>query len=273
MNDVIILEKRKLTWFLLFIGFCCVFGWIGMNFILLTQYTNWRHFADLSAFLGTLLMCQISSSFYIILGVVAFIWAGRRIKRTAVAKGLIPKSLIPAAILTPLLTVAGMALLLCTPYVYGRARDFVAGPNVVQSSASPDRAFQAYVVDKPSFDGPNHHLYVRDTATGVETFVTNLPEDVDFNQEIIWSPHSDIVVFRTHFRLIAYAPKDAATQEVKLGGDYHWRKNGTFWVDYNDVKKPADIQFPEPGIVTYRLDDIDEPFTMSFQDAQAGAIE
>ena len=186
-----------------------------------------------------------------------------------IKKGLIIKSLVPAAFLTPLLGVAGIATIILTPFAVAHARAFVAGPKIVQSADSPDGRFRACVVDKPSIDGPNHHLYVRDIASGTETFVTNLPEDVDFNREIIWSPHSDIVVFRTHFKLIAYAPESDTTQEVKLGGDYHWRRNGTFWVDYGGVKKPKDFQFPQAGVFSYRLEGTDEPCMLAFKNVQA----
>lgn len=249
-----ILEKRKLTWLLLFIGFCCVFGWLASNFILLTHYTNSRHFETSGATLQTILGCLIYTSFYIVIGAAAFIWGVERYKRTARQGGLILGSLIPAAVLTPFLGIAGMAVLLFAPFLYGHARTFIAGPKVVQSADSPDGAWRAYVVDKPSIDGPNHHLYVKDAATGQSAFVTNLPEDVDFSREILWSPHSDLVVFRTHFTLIAFSPQSRRKAEVVLGGERHYRQNGTFWVDYEDVKEIRDLQFPAPGTLTYRFE-------------------
>lgn len=263
-----VFEKRRLTWGLLFIGFCCLFGWVGTNCILLTRFTNSRHFADLGAILGTLAMVLTFTSFYILLGAPAFVWGFRRFKHTQQQKGLIKKSLIPAAVLTPLLAIGGIVIIMLAPFAFAHARALIVGPNVVQSAASPDGTSLAFVIDKPSIDGPNHHLYVKDAA-GTQTFVTNLPEDVDFNEKIIWSPHNDIVVFRSHFKLIAYSLASNQTQEVKLGGDYHWRTNGTFWVDYKDVLKPTDVQFPCAGMVTYRLEGKDALLTIRFSAANS----
>lgn len=268
MEQALILKNRKLTWFLLFIGFCCLFGWLATNFILMAHFTSWRHFASVSATLQTFLMSLTCTSFFAVLGTGVFVWAHRRLKRTEHKKGLVIKSLVPAAFLTPLLGIAGILTIIMTPFVFATARTILFGHKVVQSADSPDGRYQAYVIDAPSIDGPNHHLNVKEIATGKIAFVAQLPEDVDYNQQILWSPYSDIVVFRTHFKLIAYAPAANQTQEVILGGEYHWRNNGTFWVDYNDVKKPKDFQFPQAGIFSYRLEDSEEPLTLTFKDLQ-----
>ena len=266
MEHANVLEKRKSTWGLLFIGFCCVFGWLAMNYILLTHFTNWRHFSDVTALLRTLLMSLVCSSFYAIIGAVTLTCGIRRFKRTQRKKNLIKGSLIPAAILTPLLGIGGVALMICTPFVFGHIRALVAGPKIVHSADSTNGTYRAYVVDKPSLDGPNHHLYIKDIGTGESAFVTNLPEDVDFNKEILWSPFNDLVVFRTHFKVIIYSPENARSEEVKLGGDYHWRKNGTFWVDYKDVKKPHNFQFPEPGVFSYQLEGDEELYKIDMNE-------
>ena len=264
MEQAKVLEKRKFTWFLLFVGFCCVFGFLAMNAILLTKFTNARHFATLTATLQTILGNLIFSSFYIVLGVVFFIWARRRLNRTANKEGLIAKSILPAVCLTPVLGVAGIIVLMLAPYAFAHVRQFIVGPNVVQSANSPDGIYQAFVWDKPSIDGPNHHLYVKTPQTGRLDFVDNLPEDVDFNQEIIWSPQSDVVVFRSHFKVTAYAPSIDTRREVILGGERHSLGNGTFWVDYKDVKKVTDIQFPQPGVVAVQLEGQEESQRLEF---------
>lgn len=261
MEQGLILQKRKLTWGLLFVGFCCAFGWLATNFILLTHFTNSRNLADITAFTGTVLMGFVCTSFYAVIGAISLIWAVRRLKHTEPKKHLIKASLIPAAILTPILGIGGIAIIMLAPFVYGHVKAFVAGPNIVQSADSPDGKYRAYVVDKPSIDGPNHHLYVKDIETQESAFVVNLPEDVDFNKEIHWSPFSDIVAFRTHFKLIVYSYKNGKNEEVVLGGERHWRKNGTFWVDYEDVKTPYNMQFPEPGRFTCQLEGSEETFT------------
>ena len=259
MEQFEVLHKRKLTWGLLFIGFCCVFGWLATNVILLTKFTNWRHFADIAALSGTLLMSLICTSFYAVAAVIALRWGVGRFKRTDRKKYLIPSSLISAALLTPVLGIAGITVILVTPFAFAHIRAFAFGPNIVQTADSPDGAYQAYIIDKPSLDGPNHHLYVKKLAAGESSFVANLPEDVDYNREILWSPFSDAVLFHTHFKLIVYAPATGRTEEIILGGDRHYRENGTFWVDYSDVKKPLELNFPTPGVFTCRFEDDPEP--------------
>jgi len=252
MSHSKLLEKRRLTWFLLFAGFCCVCGFVGTNFVLLTNFTNSRHFESLWRVATTLLFAVLCTSFYIA-GVVPLVCGIRRYRRTVNRQGLVSHSLMGALILSPVVTIAGMGVILMAPFAFAHVRQAVLGPKVVQSAISPDGRLEAYVIDKPSIDGPNHHLYVKD-PTGNIVFVTNLPEDVDFNKDIIWSPHSDIVVFSTHFKLIAYAPAYRQKKEVTLGGERHYRKNGTFWVNYGDVLKWTDLEFPQEGTVSYMLE-------------------
>ncbi|MCE5186192.1 MAG: hypothetical protein LLF76_08725 [Planctomycetaceae bacterium] len=64
--------------------------------------------------------------------------------------------------------------------------------------------------------------------------------------------------------LIAYSPAKNETKQVKLGGDYHWRSNGTFWVDYEDVLKPMDVQFPAAGTLSFRLPGVENIQTITF---------
>jgi hypothetical protein len=132
-----------------------------------------------------------------------------------------------------------------------------AGPSVVQSVFSPDGRFEAYVIEAPSIDPPNQSLFVRCDKVHSKR-IAKLPEDVDSIQKIHWSPHSDVVVFQTLFSLIAAHVPDYKIVEIPLGGEWHWRKNGTFWVDYNDAKRIAAIEFPEQGAFSYRLEGSDE---------------
>jgi hypothetical protein len=254
MSHSELLEKRKLTWFLLFAGFCCVFGFLGANFVLLTNFTNHRHFESLWRVATTILFAVICTSFYLVLGGGALGWGIRRYRRTVNRQDLISHALMGGLILSPVMTIGGMLVILMAPFVFGHLRQAVLGPKVVQSAFSPDGLSEAYVIDKPSIDGPNHHLYVKDAA-GNTAFVTNLPEDVDYNKDIIWSPYSDIVVFSTHFKLIVCAPARRLKKEVTLGGERHYRKNGTFWVNYGDVLKWTDLEFPQQGTVSYRFED------------------
>lgn len=271
MEPMHFLEKRKLTWTLLFLGFCCLFGWVATNAILLTRYTNRQHFQTLETTVQTVVGSLIITSFYVILAIILFYWAIGRYRRTTLQRGLIASSLLPAALLAPLWGIAGVALIFVAPFAYAHARAWIVGPHIVQAADSPDEACRAYVVDKPSLDGPNHHLFVENTATGQSEFVTNLPEDVDYIRQILWSPHSDLVVFRTHFKLIVYSPAAGESKEVKLGGDYHWRPDGTFWVDYDDVKEPLHMRFPTPGRFVYQLEGEETSHTIDLGPTESAA--
>ena len=247
----------KFTWLLLFAGFSCLAGWIGANGILLTQHTNSRHFENLSAFFSTIIMSLLTTSFLIVSATLILIWGAKRLKKITEKKKLVIYSIIPAVILSPISSIAGMTIILLSPYCFAQIKTVLTGPKIVQSVTSPDNLFKAYVVDKPSIDGPNHHLYIHNNADQTRKFITNLPEDVDFNQKIHWSPESNVVVFMIYFSLIGVTVPDCKTSQVKLGGEYHWRENGTFWVDYDDVKKVDEIRFPGEGTFAYRLSDTD----------------
>ena len=252
----------KFTWLLLFIGFSCLAGWIGTNGILLTQYTNSRHFENPAAIFSTIAFSLLTASFLIVPGALTLIWGVKRLKKTTEKKRLITRSIVPVAILSPAFSIAGMMIILLAPYCFAHIKTVLIGPNIVQSAVSPDNLFEAYVVDKPSIDGPNHHLYIRNKSDQACKFIARLPEDVDFNQKIHWSPESNVVVFKTYFSLIGVTVPDCKTSQVKLGGECHWRENGTFWVDYDNVKKIDEIKFPGDGKFAYRLSDIDTIHTV-----------
>ena len=247
----------QFTWLLLFIGFSFLAGWIGVNWILLTQYTNSRHFENPTTIFSTMTRNLLTTSFLIVPGVLVLIWGVKRLKKTTEKKRLVIHSIVPAVILSPVSSIAGMMIILLAPYCFAQIKTVLIGPNIVQSAFSPDNLFEAYVVDKPSIDGPNHHLYIRNKADQISKFIVRLPEDVDFNQKIHWSPESNVVVFKTYFSLIGVTVPDCKISKVKLGGECHWRENGTFWVDYDDVKKIDEIRFPGDGKFAYHLSDTD----------------
>lgn len=255
MSDRKECPSRGITWLLLFAGFCSIVAWVGTNVFLLTNFTNSRHFETFQAALGTVARNLLITSFLVILAALFLPPGLKRLRQTANKGRLVLGAVVPSLILIPLLVIASIAVIMLTPYGLACARSVIFGPDIVQSVTSPDGRYIAYVVDKPSIDGPNHHLYVSvetDTKRRDQK-IANLPEDVDFNKEIHFSQRSDMVVFQTHFKLIAASLSDFRTAQVKLGGDHHWRKNGTFWVDYEDVKKPVEITFPDADSFAYRL--------------------
>ncbi len=236
---------------LLFIGFCGILGWLGSTCWMVQGWMRPRHWASPPI---ALLFIAIFSLLSLVFALIGIPWGLRLLRRSERKKKLIIQSLIPAVILSPVYIFFGIAIIFSTPWCGGWVKAAFVGHNIVQSQLSPDGKFEAYVVDKPSFDPPNHHLYIRCNDVNFSKEIAKLPEDVDFIQKIHWSPDSEIVVFQTWFSLIAADASAYRIVKIPLGGEEHWRKNGTFWVDYDDVERIATIEFPEPGAFSYRLE-------------------
>lgn len=266
-SDESVRPGRRSTWLLLFLGFSSVAGWIGTNGLLLMNYTNSRHFATWEATLQTVTWSLICTSFLVVSAAVFLPWGLRRLRRmeAPARENLVASSLCPSILLSPILMYADVGVILLAPFCLAQVRALVLGPHVVQSVNAPDGKWAAYVIDRPCIDGPDHHLYVRcGRQPAVE--VAALPEDVDFNKAIHWSPDSDVVVFQTHFSLIGYRIADRRKAEISLGGEPHWRKNGTFWVDYDAAKRVREVAFPEPGSFGYSLEGTASGQTVRFDD-------
>lgn len=242
---------------LLFIGFCGIIGWFGTTCWMLQGWTNSRHWASGSTIVRTVTMCSLWTSFFLIFAAFGLPWGFRLLRQSKQKKKVVVRSLVPAVVLSPAYILLGMVFILFMPLVGGWIKTAFAGPTVVQSVFSPDGRFEAYVIEAPSIDPPNQSLFIRRDKIHSKR-IAKLPEDVDSIQKIHWSPHSDIVVFQTWFSLIAAHVPDYKTVEIPLGGEWHWRKNGTFWVDYNNVKRIAAIEFPKPGVFSYRSKSSDE---------------
>ena len=247
---------------LLFIGFCGIIGWLG-TFWWLLDNTNFRG-TDFWQVVNIIDNGLLWSSFFLVFALIGIPWGLRLLRRSERRMKLVIRSLIPAVILSPAYILFGMLIILLTPFVSGWVKAISIGPNIVQSQLSPDGKFEAYVIDKPSIDPPNHHLYIRRNDVvrrdnlHYSRPIAQLPEDVDFIQKIHWSPHSDIVVFQSYFSLIAARVSDYKMVKIPLGGELHWRKNRTFWVDYDDAKQVTAVEFPQAGAFSYQLVDSDE---------------
>ncbi len=246
---------------LLFIGFCGIIGWLGTTCWVLQGWTNSRHWASWSTIVRTVSMCLLWTSFFLIFAAFGLTWGFRLLRQSRQKKKVVVRSLVPAVVLSPAYILLGMVFILFMPLVGGWIKTAFAGPTIVQSVFSPDGRFEAYVIEAPSIDPPNQSLFIRRDKIHSKR-IAKLPEDVDSIQKIHWSPDSDIVVFQTWFSLIAAHVPDYKTVEIPLGGEWHWRKNGTFWVDYNNVKRIAAIEFPKPGAFSYRLKSSDESKTV-----------
>lgn len=252
-------RSDRFTTVLLFMGFCGIIGWLGTIWWLLDG-TNFRgiSFWEVVNIIGNR---SLWTSFFLIFAILGLVWGFRRLRQTERKTRVIVQSLIPAAVLSPAYILMGIVIIIFMPLVGGWIKTAIAGPTIVQSVFSLDGKFEAYVIDKPSIDPPNHHLYVRRNDVirrnnvHYSRPIVQLPEDVDSIQKIHWSPHSDIVVFQTWFSLIVVRVPDYKMVKIPLGGEWHWRRNGTFWVDYNNVKQIAAIEFPEPDAFSYWLED------------------
>ncbi|MHC4755613.1 MAG: hypothetical protein ACYTBP_10770, partial [Planctomycetota bacterium] len=146
------------------------------------------------------------------------------------------------------------------PYWYGYMRGLFRGPDIVKSVISPDRNFEAYVVESPSIDPPNQSLYIQRSDIIHFRFVAKLAGDIDSIQQIHWSPQSDIVVFQTRCNLIATRLPGYQTVKIPLSGE--WKrskpsKQSTFSGAGPRVAVSS-VEFPKPGVFGYILEGSDE---------------
>ena len=243
---------------LFFIGFCGIIGWFGTTCWMLQGWTNSQHWTSLGNIIGTIVIFSLPCSFFLISSLVCIPWGLKLLKANEHKRKFLIRPFVPAILLSPVYIFVGMVIILSSPWWGGWAKATVVGYKVVQSQLSPDGKFEAYVIDKPSFDGPNHHLYIRRNDVNFSEGIGRLPEDVDSIKKIHWSPFSDIVVFETWFSLIAVRVSDYKMVKIPLVGEKHWRENGTFWVDYGNVKRPEIIEFPEVNTFVYSFKDSDE---------------
>jgi hypothetical protein len=258
MSNVNDSGQRKLTWLLLFIGFCCITGWFGTTGWLIDS-TNFQG-TDFRQVIKIVGYRSLWTSFFLVFAILTLPWGLRRLKRTDRKRSLLAWSTIPPVLLTPVLAIGGIALIILAPFCAGHVKAVLTGPDIEQSVISPDGKYEALVVNKPSFDPPNQHLYVWQVSIGSKKQpvywkkIAQLPEDVDRIEKIHWSPYSDVVVFQSYFSLIAVGLPDYGMVKIPLGGKELWRDNGTFWVDYDNVMRIEAIEFPSPGAFGYRLE-------------------
>lgn len=256
---------ERLTMALLFVGFCGIIGWVGSTCWMLHGWTNSRHWASPGSALLTIAGFSLSTSFFLVLALIGTGWGLKLLRRSEYRRKFVVRSLVPAVVLSPGYILLGMVVVLSVPWWGSWVRAAFVGHKIVQSQWSPDGTFEAYVVDKPSFDPPNHHLYIRCKNVSFSEKVAELLEDVDSIRKIHWSPDSDIVVFQTWFSLIAVRVSDFKMVKIPLGGEKHWRTNGTFWVDYNDVRRPEIIEFPAHGTFGYRFESSNQSTTVKME--------
>lgn len=171
---------------------------------------------------------------------------------------------VASIILSPVCVPVGFAIGFTMHLAPSHVKDFFTGPNIVQSVMSPDRNFEAYVVERPSIDPPNQSLSIQRSDNIHFVRVAKLAEDIDSIREIHWSPQSDIVVFHTRCNLIAVRVPGYQTVKIPLGGEWirtKASKRSTFSGAGPRVTV-AEIEFPEPGSFSYRLEGVDAAKTI-----------
>jgi hypothetical protein len=171
---------------------------------------------------------------------------------------------VASIFLSPVYVPVGIAVGFFTPLVPSHVKDFFTGPDVVQSVTSPDQNFEAYVVERPSIDPPNQTLFIQRSDNIHFLRIAKLAEDIDAIKNIHWSPQSDIVVFHTKCNLIAVRVPGYQTVKIPLGGEWirtKARKRSTF-SGAGPRFAVADIEFPEPGSFSYRLEGVDTAKTI-----------
>jgi hypothetical protein len=183
------------------------------------------------------------------------------IRLTKKAKKIKPVviSLIASILLLPVYIPIGIGIGFLAPLLPSYVKIFFTGPNVIQSVMSPDGNFEAYVVEAPSIDPPNQSLYIQRSDNIHFLSIADLAEDIDSIIEIHWSPQSDIVVFHTRCNLIAVRVPGYQTIKIPLGREWirtKASKRSTFSGAGPRVAV-ADIQFPQPGSFSYRLEGVD----------------
>jgi hypothetical protein len=226
------------TVLLLFVGFC---GAIGLL---------------VTAILGI----PVSFAFvFLAAAVIGLAWGLSRLGKQERRVRPVVMSLVAAVVLLPLYVPIGIGVGFLVPVLPGYVRTFVSGPDVIQSVVSPDGNFEAYVVERPSIDPPNQALYIQRRDNIHFVSIAKLAEDIDSIIKIHWSPESDTVVFHTRCHLFAVRVPGYERVAIPLGGEWirtKPSKRSTFSGAGPRVAV-ADIQFPQPGSFSYRLEGVD----------------
>jgi len=159
-----------------------------------------------------------------------------------------------------------LAVVLVPLFGAGYVRAMLNGPDVVLSVPSPDGSYTAYVENLPSLDPPNQSMSVERGDQRHFMWIGNLAGDVDAIEEILWSPDGEIVVFQSRHYLTATRVSDWRTIRVYLGREWTRTKaarRSTF-TSGGVARVVEGIEFPERGVVVYRLRDEEAPERIQF---------
>jgi hypothetical protein len=190
---------------------------------------------------------------FIVLATVGLPCGLSRLKKKERKVKLIVVSAVASILLSPTYVPIGIGIGFFVPTVPSYVKDFFTGPNVIRSVTSPDQNFEAYVVERPSIDPPNQSLFIQRSDNIHFVHVAKLAK------EIYWSPQSDIVVFHTRCNLIAVCVPGYQIIKIPLGGEWirtKAKKRSTFTGAGARIAI-ADVQFPQAGSFSYRLEGVD----------------
>jgi len=169
-------------------------------------------------------------------------------------------------VLLSLIALCILIVLVAVPLVaFGYVDIILHGPKIVLSVPSPDGNYEAYVEEAPSIDPPNQSLFVQRSNKVYFMLIADLAEDIDSIEQIVWSPDSQIVVFRSRHYLTATRVTDYQTVRIYLGKE--WRRSqprhqhSTF-TSGGVSKEVKAIEFPQAGGFTYQLVGDDKLYTV-----------
>ncbi len=167
---------------------------------------------------------------------------------------LLPVTLFCALVLL----CTGALVALVRPYSAGLvslALTALKGPQVVQSVFSPDRVYEAYVMEYPSVDPPNQTILIQRSDKSHFVVVGKLVSDVDSIRSIRWSTAGEMVVFVTSNNLIAVLVPGFQTLTIPLADEFARYHPGEFEVFGGGIPQyqVEEVTFPEPGVFAYRL--------------------
>ncbi|MCL4561591.1 MAG: hypothetical protein M1281_13385 [Chloroflexi bacterium] len=150
------------------------------------------------------------------------------------------------------------ALILIHPYsaaLISLTTTALKGPQIAQSAFSPDRAYEAYVMEYPSLDPPNQTILIQRSDKSHFVVVGKLVSDVDSIRSIHWSATGDMVVFVTSNNMIAVLVPGFQTLNIPLADEfarYHPGESEVFGGGIPQYQV-AEVAFPKPGVFAFRL--------------------
>ena len=93
-------------------------GWIGTTGVLAVHTGGWQR-GGVGDKLGVIGFWGLVSSFFLLFAALGLVWGIRLLRRRERKLKYLLSSLVSAAALSPLYTLAGIAIIFLTPYVYG----------------------------------------------------------------------------------------------------------------------------------------------------------